>query len=321
MSTLILAPHMDDEVLGCGGVIQRLEDVTVVFMTEREVDVRHTPAGRVAYRGEDRIIEMEAVAAALGFATVRLRYSVHELERVGLVELLSRLEDLVTRYECSLLLTPAESHDEDHRALRRAVRALTRPHLYPGTWLEYMTWGAPGPYEDAVVVPLTEQEMKLKVKCMEMYATQLQPGGADPEPLYAYLADSCPRVQPFGGPARARQVRRVLRPAADPGTAVAEPLVVCPTHGRAGQVLVLKLLPDIALVVAESQQPAYAEAHPEIELIVHPDSVRGIAPKRQWIVDTLGDVVMFDDDVTGISDVQAASGEQTAVRDPEVIKA
>jgi hypothetical protein len=101
---------------------------------------------------------------------------------------------------------------------------------------------------------------------------------------------------------------------------MADPLIVCPSHGRAGQVLVFKVLPDIPLCVAESQAPLYAAAYPGCDLIIHPDDVVGIAPKRQWMLDKLGDVMMFDDDVTGVSDVQVGLGESAKVTDPDRIR-
>ena len=84
--------------------------------------------------------------------------------------------------------------------------------------------------------------------------------------------------------------------------------------------LVFKVLPDIPLCVAESQAPAYRTAYPEKELIVHPDDVIGIAPKRQWILDNVGDAMMFDDDVTAVTDVQASVGEEGRVRDPAKVR-
>jgi hypothetical protein len=99
-----------------------------------------------------------------------------------------------------------------------------------------------------------------------------------------------------------------------------EPTIICPTHGRAGRVHVFDVLPDIPLCVAESQAPAYAAAHPDAELIIHPDTVVGIAPKRQWLVDRYENVMMFDDDVTTIVDMQVPAGEQQRIRDPQKIR-
>jgi hypothetical protein len=98
------------------------------------------------------------------------------------------------------------------------------------------------------------------------------------------------------------------------------PAIVCPTHGRAGRVKVRELIPGIPLVVAESQEPAYRAAYPDDELVVHPDSVKGIAPKRQWIYERYGDVMMFDDDVSAMFDNSAVPGEDPKVRDPQRIR-
>jgi hypothetical protein len=99
-----------------------------------------------------------------------------------------------------------------------------------------------------------------------------------------------------------------------------EPLIICPTHGRAGRIHVFDVIPDIPLCVAESQAPLYAAAHPDAELVVHPDSVVGIAPKRQWLVDRYENVFMFDDDVTAVVDRQTAAGESQKIHDPQRIR-
>lgn len=74
--------------------------------------------------------------------------------------------------------------------------------------------------------------------------------------------------------------------------------VICPTHGRAGKVLALDAVQPLILCVAESQRDEYMAAYPDVERLVHPDSVRGISPKRQWIYEQVGDVFMLDDDCT-----------------------
>jgi hypothetical protein len=99
-----------------------------------------------------------------------------------------------------------------------------------------------------------------------------------------------------------------------------EPLICCPTHGRAGRVYTTQVLPDIPLVVAESQVPLYKASNPDNELIVHPDSIQGIAPKRQWIVDRFPRVMMFDDDLKHMVDLQAGAGEDNRIRDPQVVR-
>lgn len=187
MSVLVVAPHMDDEVLGCAGLIQRRDDdVHVVFCTEAVVDTRLGDRGYVAYDGERRVAEMEQVADLLGFDPVRLRYLTHELDKVPTRELVARLEGVLSWASPDLLLIPAPSHDQDHEAARRACMALIRPHCFSGTVLEYHTWGVPAPYEPVAVLPLSSVEIARKAEAMALYGTQVEPGSD----AYPYSVDS-----------------------------------------------------------------------------------------------------------------------------------
>lgn len=76
--------------------------------------------------------------------------------------------------------------------------------------------------------------------------------------------------------------------------------IVVPSHDRAGRVTAFGAITNIVLCVAEGQEADYREAYPNTELLVHPDAVKGISPKRQWIYEQVGDVFMTDDDVTDL---------------------
>lgn len=80
------------------------------------------------------------------------------------------------------------------------------------------------------------------------------------------------------------------------------PTIVIPTHGRAGNVHTLKCV-DGVLCVAKGQEPLYREHYPDAEYLVHPDDVVGLPPKRNWIVQQVGEVFMIDDDITSIVDL------------------
>lgn len=54
----------------------------------------------------------------------------------------------------------------------------------------------------------------------------------------------------------------------------------------------------LILCVTESEADEYKAAYPDNELLVHPDSVVGYPPTKQWIYDQLGDVFYLDDDIT-----------------------
>ena len=78
--------------------------------------------------------------------------------------------------------------------------------------------------------------------------------------------------------------------------------IVIPSKGRADtlQAKALRLFPDATICVGDDEVDEYAEVSDR--LLVHPASVVGIGPLRQWVLDHVDDpvVVMVDDDVTHI---------------------
>src|SRR5437868_12587408 len=73
--------------------------------------------------------------------------------------------------------------------------------------------------------------------------------------------------------------------------------VVIPSAGRADRVKSVKAIRADVLCVPESEAEAYARRGYDVDLVTHPDTVRGLPAKRQWIADRFGDVFMVDDDV------------------------
>jgi LmbE family N-acetylglucosaminyl deacetylase len=187
MSLLVIAPHMDDEVLGCGGVLQRFDKPNVLFCTMSREDRRWDPvaADYQAYEGATRMAEMRKASTLLDYRFAGLTYETHTLDEIPtrtLLELItSKMPD-----DVELILAPGPSHDQDHEAIRKAVRALMRPHFYAGSVLEYWTWGSPSPYDPQVVVPLSRDEVERKLRALGQYQTQLDPGGD----RYPYSVDS-----------------------------------------------------------------------------------------------------------------------------------
>jgi hypothetical protein len=101
---------------------------------------------------------------------------------------------------------------------------------------------------------------------------------------------------------------------------MSEPMILCPTHGRAGRVKTFDVIPDLPLCVAKSQKPLYEEHYPDAEYIVHPDDVIGISPKRQWCMDKFGDVFMVDDDIASFQDMTVGQGESMKVTNPQKVR-
>ncbi|WP_428937786.1 hypothetical protein [Fontivita pretiosa] len=78
--------------------------------------------------------------------------------------------------------------------------------------------------------------------------------------------------------------------------------IVIPSKGRASVISdkALRLFPDATVCIGDDELEAYSRV--TSNLLVHPASVVGIGPLRQWVMDHVEDrcVVMVDDDVTHV---------------------
>ncbi len=111
---LVLAPHPDDEVIGCGGL------VALHLREGRPVHVVVCTDGAQAGDGVQRESESRVALAILGDATIEfLRFPDRELENAG--ELAARLDAILRQQKADLIAVPSplEIHP-DHIALSRA---------------------------------------------------------------------------------------------------------------------------------------------------------------------------------------------------------
>lgn len=91
--------------------------------------------------------------------------------------------------------------------------------------------------------------------------------------------------------------------------------VVTPSYKRADRVLSKKVCSDVILCVSESEEYEYRLHNPECEIVTHPDSVKGIIPKRNWMVNYFGDLFMLDDDVHSFKKLYYDKGETSNIVD------
>jgi LmbE family N-acetylglucosaminyl deacetylase len=125
---LVLAPHPDDEVIGCGGL------VALHLRDGRPVHVVVCTDGAQAGDGAQREAESRAALAMLGDATIEfLRFPDRELENVS--ELDEQLAAILRQQKPDLIAVPSplEIHP-DHIALSRAFCDLIArdPSLFAG---------------------------------------------------------------------------------------------------------------------------------------------------------------------------------------------
>jgi LmbE family N-acetylglucosaminyl deacetylase len=148
---LVLAPHYDDETLGCGGWLAGLPDkrpVRIHFVCDgrgsprlrRRSPARH-PGGHD--RGAIRRAEAEAALGVLGFSTDQM--AAWEMPDGSLEdrreELAGRIRRVLDEEQCRLLLIPFRyDRHADHEALNRVVREEALRRTPPPQVWEYFCY-------------------------------------------------------------------------------------------------------------------------------------------------------------------------------------
>jgi N-acetylglucosamine malate deacetylase 1 len=206
-TVLVVAPHPDDEIVGCGGLLQRVKAaggrVYVLFMTVGDTrDFSST--GRSCRRQRER--EIEAVAAALefdghGMAFPGNRYHLR-LDRVPQGRIIAMLECAselsIGRLRPSVVLFPSPfSYNQDHRAVASACLTALRPgspslRHQPALVLMYEQvvdqWSmAPSEFVPNLFIELSPAEMDGKIDALRLYESQWreEPNGRSESALRA----------------------------------------------------------------------------------------------------------------------------------------
>jgi len=113
-STLILSPHVDDEVLGCFSFLNK--DTHVLYCGVES---------RANIPREIRLAELKDSAQSLGFSYELLDNPVNNYVTSDLIE---PFEVAITKIRPTTVLVPIPSYNQDHRSVYDAALVATRPH-------------------------------------------------------------------------------------------------------------------------------------------------------------------------------------------------
>jgi N-acetylglucosamine malate deacetylase 1 len=194
LTVLVIAPHPDDEVFGCGGFIHRLKAAgSRVFVLYMTVGTTRDFSAKGLSTRDERIAEIGEVAAFLGLDGYTLAFPgddyhlkldaipqrelVHAIERGGELSLQELRPDLV--------LTPSSAdYNQDHRVVSWATLAATRPAsaahksfqpLVMTYELPYYQWNiAEAMPTPSLFVGLAPAALEAKVGAIELYRSQLK---------------------------------------------------------------------------------------------------------------------------------------------------
>ena len=116
---LIISPHIDDEVLGCGGILDKDTFVLYCGVENRYVN------GDMSISVVTRINELKKVSKFLNFDFKLLDNKVNNFQ---LKDLIGEFEEVISRLKPQQIYIPYPSYNQDHRIVYEASLIATRPH-------------------------------------------------------------------------------------------------------------------------------------------------------------------------------------------------
>lgn len=183
-TVLILAPHPDDEALGCGGLIARLcangNPPHVVIMT----------GGGGSLRGHSNMPESEVVEArrkltlASAYELGLPKENIHFLDLVdGSIanrpeREMARLREIIVRLQSSAILVPHRSEGwPDHTATREIALSGNHPTIIEYcVWMWYYNvWNLD--WKNARKIEMTDMEHAAKLRAVNIYVSAKAPNG------------------------------------------------------------------------------------------------------------------------------------------------
>lgn len=197
--TLILTPHCDDETIGCGGLIHKLNRTNqsskiLVVVVARSEGFSSTINRYISFK--ERTLEMENALSELG-GNISAEflpesgdycYNDGELDSIPKKVYITELDKIIHRFEPSAVLFPYASHHQDHKLVNEVALASLRPRFntnfiklkamyeYP----YYDSWNANKVDLTKLYIDLDESDIKAKSAALECYKSQVQRNELDP---------------------------------------------------------------------------------------------------------------------------------------------
>lgn len=180
----MVAPHPDDEVLGCGGIIKKYAD------KGHQVYILVITKGTPKLYSEERIknVRNEARKAhrILGVKeTIFLNFHAPELDLVSIAEISQSIFEVIKKFEIQVLFLPhrGDIHN-DHTIVFKAGLVAARPvnnnpvkEIYSYETLSETEWAAP--FSDEAFIPShfvnITNHIEYKLEAMQCFKSQVRP--------------------------------------------------------------------------------------------------------------------------------------------------
>ena len=180
--TLVISPHCDDEVLGCGGILNNRRDKKT-FVYYLGVDLFHI------ITRDERIKEVNEVSKFLNF---EYRIGSNQVNNYKREILINEITDIINELKPNEIFIPNSSYNQDHKEVFDACIIALRPHdlnhfvsnVFVFEVEQYLLWGENG-FEPNY---FEEIDVEKKINAYKLHKSQIR--NFRPEELlrsYSYI--------------------------------------------------------------------------------------------------------------------------------------
>ncbi|WP_229223465.1 PIG-L deacetylase family protein [Duganella sp. sic0402] len=189
---VIVAPHPDDEILACGGLLQQLQDqgTQIVLLAVTDGDASHPGSALLSPLDLARLRPQETVAAltTLGVSPQIVRARIRDGQVSANLEQLHHLLLQLLRPDDVVFSTWRHDGHPDHEACglaaSLAARSCRARLIEMPVWSWH--WAAPGdqrlPWRQARRLPLSDAVLKRKQQAIACFQTQLRDDASTGQP-------------------------------------------------------------------------------------------------------------------------------------------
>lgn len=187
MRTLLIAPHLDDEAISCGGLIQAREEVTVLAVHGRKYDYTDASSTELGNELED----FQKSSDILRFTPAFGNFEEGEPYKLGFYGLLEYIEKEIAHGGYSEIIIPSgDDTNQDHRHLNHLMQIVLRPINLGeiSRVLEFIALDGV-PRVPNHFVPLTQTMVETKLAAVAAYRRESRTGTSprSPENMIAQM--------------------------------------------------------------------------------------------------------------------------------------